>query len=359
MQLVSILDLPPEEAHVSDSPAPAAIDTIDIVVHFDFTEEDVSYARSGDTIVSYPSRPWFPSSYESPAHTFQVVSAPSTRYIIFTEVHPEDNSISSIQSTTALIIDSGFTINTAGSSSAMSSYATPSLSGIAMRSAMGEIGKPAGEGCIPLVTVTGSPSLVLNCQHTPEIPSSIMFPALTCESLGYDSYQLTCHHHKGASSDLFCKTGAPYITLHGTYVHHVQFIALPSAAVQSLFPAVASILSPTISARLTELLSLDPDESVHHILHVISLGHHHHYPSPEDFCLGIFHLFHERLANDWNIGGIPLARVLHVSDMVVRTLWFGPVLQGVQGPTEDEISSVNRKMFRLSDSKDAPGHSWP
>jgi hypothetical protein len=82
-------------------------------------------------------------------------------------------------------------------------------------------------------TSAGSPSLALQCQHTPGIPSSIMSPTVTCISFDYGGYQLTCQRHKDTSSVLFCKTGAPDIILHVTYVHRMPFIALSSTAVQS------------------------------------------------------------------------------------------------------------------------------
>jgi hypothetical protein len=75
------------------------------------------------------------------------------------------------------------------------------------------------------------------------------------------------------------------------------------------------------SARQPELLSLDQPTTIHQVLRLVALAHHTAAPSPDDCCIGIFHMSHETITDDWTHGGVPVHPVLHVSDAVSRTLW--------------------------------------
>jgi hypothetical protein len=101
----------------------------------------------------------------------------------------------------------------------------------------------------------------------------------------------------------------------------MPFVSLPLAGINSLFPTVPRLLDIALSARQPEPLDTDSSLAIHQVLRLISLAHHHPVPTPEDCRLGIIQLFHESLYDDWTHGGLPVAPVMHVSDVVSRTLW--------------------------------------
>jgi hypothetical protein len=167
--------------------------------------------------------------------------------------------------------------------------------------------QPEGKGRIPFYINTGTGSLSAVCQHTPAIKSSIFSPADTCDSLHYDVYQLTCDRRAHTSQVSFRKSGAPAITIHGTYVHRMPFVSLPAAGIHSLTLAVPRLLDIAPSDRHPEPLDVESSTVIHQVLRLISIAHHHPVPTPEDYRLGIIHLFHESLSDDWIHGGLPVA----------------------------------------------------
>jgi hypothetical protein len=196
---------------------------------------------------------------------------------------------------------------TVGNADMLSSYVSPFT--IWHRSVTGQILGPEGAGRLSFEINTGKGSLSVICQHTPVIKSSIFSPSATCDSLGYEIYQLTCDSRTHTSTVYFCKSGAPVITLHGTYIQRMAFISLPPEDVQSIFPDVPHLLDPTSSARQPDPLALDSATLIHQVLHLVLLVKHHPIPTPEDCRLGILHLFHESLSDDWTHRGIPEAPV--------------------------------------------------
>jgi hypothetical protein len=129
---------------------------VDSIDTFDLSAPHISHINDGTSMVSFQDRPWVPSMHEAPARTFQLVC----------EAAP-------------------------GNASILSSYVSPSPSGISMRSATGQIVRPKEEGRLPFAINTDTGSLSVVCQHTPEIKSSMFSGAATCALLGYDVYQLT------------------------------------------------------------------------------------------------------------------------------------------------------------------------
>jgi hypothetical protein len=68
-QLVSLLDLPPEDS-ISGPDDQAIMHSshhIDLIETLDLSAENVSHGHSGSAIVSFQDRSWFPSSQEPPA----------------------------------------------------------------------------------------------------------------------------------------------------------------------------------------------------------------------------------------------------------------------------------------------------
>jgi hypothetical protein len=294
---------------------------IDLIETLNLSAENVWHGHSGSSIVSFQDRSWFPSSQEPPAQVFNLVESHAPQCVLFQEDTPHEQQVHSMHPHHALLVDSGSTITTVGRSDMMSSYVSPSPSGISMRSATGQIVRPEGEGRIPFDINTGTGSLSVVCQHTPAIKSNIFSPAATCDSLDYDAYQLTCDLRYHTSQVSFRKSGAPAITIHGTYVQRMPLISLPPVGINSLVPTVPRLLDIAPSARQPEPLDADSSLAIHQVLRLISLAHHHPVTTPEYCWLGIIHLFHESLSDDWTHGGLPVAPVLHVSDAVSRTLW--------------------------------------
>jgi hypothetical protein len=120
---------------------------------------------------------------------------------------------------------------------------------------------------------------------------------------------------------VFSKSGAPDIEMLGYYVHHMPFIPLIPAAINSLHSVVPRPLPIFPIAHHPELLSLDQTTEIHQVLRLVALARHMSVPTPEDFCVSIFHLFHEMIADNWNHGGTPVFPGLHVLDAVSRTPW--------------------------------------
>jgi hypothetical protein len=101
----------------------------------------------------------------------------------------------------------------------------------------------------------------------------------------------------------------------------MPLISLPPAGIDSLVPTVPRLLDIAPSTHQPEPLDTDSSLAIHQVLRLISLAHHQPVPTPEDCWIGIIHLFHESLSDDWTHGTLPVAPVLHVSDAVSRTLW--------------------------------------
>jgi hypothetical protein len=217
-----------------------------------------------------------------------------------------------------MLIDSGSTITTQGSVDGLQAYVAPSKSGIRMRSATGQVVRPAGEGALPFPINDGKVSLSVLCQHTPAIQSSIFSPAETCDSLDYDSYALTCNRRDSMSTVLFSKRGSPYIVIRGTYKLCMPYIRLTSAAesVRSVVPMTCKF--PSVQP---EVLSDNNDDAVHQVLCLVHSRCRDLSPSAVDCRNAVLMSFCEQLSDDSLHGGLPAAPVLHVSDVVNRTFW--------------------------------------
>jgi hypothetical protein len=135
-----------------------------------------------------------------------MVDVPSSQCIVLDDAAVTTHSVSLLRPNAHLLVDSRSTINTVGSSVVLSSYVSPSLSGVALRSATGQVVKPIDEGRLPFTINSGQGSLSILCQHTPAITSSIVSPAATCDSLDYDCYQLTCNRRMSTSAVFFSKS---------------------------------------------------------------------------------------------------------------------------------------------------------
>jgi hypothetical protein len=178
-----MLDLPPVDDAIELVWRPTI--TVDSLAPWDLSDDHVSFAHSGTAIVSFSDRPWFPSSQEYPAVTFPMVDVPASQCIVLDDASEMTHSVSLLRPDTDILVDFGSTINTVGSSTVLTSYVSPSLSGVVMRSATGQVAKPDGEGRLPFKINSGQVSLSVICQHTPAITSSIS-PPTTCDSLDYD-----------------------------------------------------------------------------------------------------------------------------------------------------------------------------
>jgi hypothetical protein len=136
--------------------------------------------------------------------------------------------------------------------------------------------------------------------------------------LYYDSYARTCNRLDSTSTVLFSKRGSPDIVIRGTYKLRMPYILLPSAAesVRSAVPMTYNF--PSVQP---EVLSDNNDDAVHHILRLVHFRCRDLSPSAVDCLNTVLMCFCEKLLDDSLRGGLPAAPVLHVSDVVNRTLW--------------------------------------
>jgi hypothetical protein len=166
-------------------------------------------------------------------------------------------------------------------------------------------------------------SLSFICQQTPAIKLSIFSPAATCDSLGYGVYQLMCDSRAHTSTASLRKSGAPDITLHGKCIQRIPFMSIPPSGLNSTRPAVPCLLAPAPSDR--QPVDRTPRSGFGHFHSPsspsrLAIEKSHPMPTPEDCRIGIIHLFHESLYNDYTHGGIQEAPVLHISDAVSHNL---------------------------------------
>jgi hypothetical protein len=70
-----------------------------------------------------------------------------------------------------------------------------------------------------------------------------------------------------------------------------------------------------------ESLLDDNDDAVHQVLRLLQSSSPTTPSTPADCCFAMFQVFGDKLSDDWTHGGNPNAPVMHVSDVVNRTLW--------------------------------------
>jgi hypothetical protein len=116
----------------------------------------------------------------------------------------------------------------------------------------------------------------------------------------------------------FTKLGAPDITIKGKYVQRMPFIFLPPASVHSVHSTVP--MSYTFPPIQPEILSEHNDTAVHQVLHVLHSSNTSIHPSQLDSRNAVC-LFFDTITYDWTHGSLPITPVLHVVDVVNRTLW--------------------------------------
>jgi hypothetical protein len=288
----------------------------DFVTRLDFDDPQLFHCKIGTALVTYKDQSWFTNTQESLAQTLLIEQAPLGPCVIFSEASSIEHSVNSVHPQLDMLVDTGSTITTMGTNGELSSYVKPSTSGIKMRSATGQVVLPAGEGDITLQAEQAS--LVLKWQHTPAIGSNILSPAETCDTFDYDLYSLTCNRRTATCQVLFAKKGSPDITLQGTYPHRMPYIRLASslAAVTSVVPMTYNFPSVT-----EESLSDDNDDAVHRVMRLLHSSSPTTTSTPADCRFAMFQVFGEKLSDDWTHGGTPNAPVMHVSDVVNRTLW--------------------------------------
>jgi hypothetical protein len=314
-QIVAFLDPPA----VKDIPVPiesSAQHVSDFVNRLDFDDPQLFHCKFGTALVTYKDQLRCTNTQESPAQTFLIKQTHVGPFVIFSEASSIEHSVNSVHPQLDMLVDTGSTITTMVTNGELSSYVKPSTSGIKMRSATGELVLPAGEGDVTLQAEQAS--LVIKFQHTPAIGSNILSPAETCDTLDYDLYSLTCNRHTSPCQVLFAKRGSPDITLQGTYSHRVPYIWLASslAAVTSVVPMTYNFSSVT-----EESLSDDNDDAVHQVMRLLHYSSPTTTSTPSDCRFSMFQVFGEKISDDWTHGGNPDAPVMHVSDVVNRTLW--------------------------------------
>jgi hypothetical protein len=213
-QLVAVLDLP-TFGEPPNEPVVAALvpdDSTDFVTRLDIQDPGVFHCRVGTALVTYRDQPWYNQAGETPVQSFTPVDVPLDTCILLPD-DPGAHTVSHLRLGRDMLIDSGSTITTKGTNDSLQAYVSPSLSGIRMRSANGQIVRPTGEGTLSFPINDDNASLVVVCQHTPDIESSIFSPAEICDTLDYDTYALTCNRCNTTSVVRFTKAGHPAIVL--------------------------------------------------------------------------------------------------------------------------------------------------
>jgi hypothetical protein len=182
--------------------------------------------------------------------------------VMFADSAERTHNMSLLQAGPDILVDSGSTLTTVGSSEVLTSYVAPSTStsGIKMRSVTGQMVCPAGEGRLQFTTNDGHGSLSVLCHHTTVIKSSTFSPAETCDQLNYNAYHLTCDRRRSTSLVQFTKEATPGITIHGHYLQGMPFISLSSASVQSIHSVVWMAYSFTSASN---------DTSIHQVLRLL------------------------------------------------------------------------------------------
>jgi hypothetical protein len=221
-QLIADLDLDQENSF-SESPHS---DSIDHVCSPDLTDPEAYYGQAGTALLCFHDSPTSSVHLEDPRHVISPPNPEATTFLVYQDDYTASNSVSQVATGHQCLIDSGSTLNTVDDATILEDYATPSSSNIKMRSATGQIVRPAGQGNLPFYFNSGHGSLAVPCHHTPDIATIIMSPSETCERVGYDVYTLTCNRKTCVSSLLFTKAGAPDIELLGTYAARLPLNAL-------------------------------------------------------------------------------------------------------------------------------------
>jgi hypothetical protein len=174
---------------------PHSVDKVDTVARLDFFYPVSFHGQTGSVIISFNACTMFPTKHDAPAAAFQITRSPFTRasYMMIPRSLDPDHTLSHLHTNADMLVDSRSTITTVGASDILNAYMYPSKSDIKRRPTTGQVVYPACEGSLTFTINYGSGSLLIICQHTPTIQSSIFSPDETCDTLDYDSYHLTCH----------------------------------------------------------------------------------------------------------------------------------------------------------------------
>jgi hypothetical protein len=100
-----------------------SIGQLDTVTSLNLADPDLFHHQAGKALVSFHDCPWFPTQLEPKAAAFQVDATPDLQCVIFDESSTSDHVISQLQAGADLLVYSGSTIRTAGSSSILTVYA--------------------------------------------------------------------------------------------------------------------------------------------------------------------------------------------------------------------------------------------
>jgi hypothetical protein len=317
-QLVAALDLPPSVLNSDEVPVDSA--SIEHLASPDLDAPHMYHGQTGTAVVTFHDHTDVAGPPEPVATPFTVSPSGAPMFLLYQEPETADHAVTVVSAMQSVIVDSGSTLNTVGDPSLLRNYESPSPSPIKMCSATGHIICPRGQGVLLFQFNDGTGSLTIQCQHTPDIASSIFSRAETCERLDYDTYTLSCDRTSLQSSVTFTKPGKPDIRISGTYVNRLPLIplsALPSHPVLAVAPCRS--ISVDTAALASAPLSGDLDQAMHQVYQVCTRLEHH--VSMVDCRSSVLHAIHDDIANDMTHGGTMPFPVLHVTDAVNRTLW--------------------------------------
>jgi hypothetical protein len=317
-QLIAALEFPTSVLTSIDVPEDSA--SIEHLASPDLDAPHMYHGQTGTAMVTFHDHTNAAGPPERVATPFTVSPSGAPMFLLYQEPETADHAVTAVSAMQSVLVDSGSTLNTIGDSSLLLNYESPSPSPIKMRSATGHIVRPRGQGVLPFQFNDGTGSLTIQCQHTPDIASSIFSLAETCERRDYDTYTLSCDCTSLQSSVTSTKPGKPDIRISGTYVNRLPLISLsdlPSHPVLTVAPCRS--ISIDTAALASAPLSGDLDQAVHQVYQVCTRLAHH--VSMVDCRPSVLHAIHDEIADDMTHGGTMPFPVLHVTDAVNQTLW--------------------------------------
>jgi hypothetical protein len=133
------------------------------------------HGQTGTAVVTFHEHTYVAGPTEPVATPFTVSPSGAPMFLLYQEPETADHAVTAVSAMQSVLVDSGSTVNTVGGSSLLRNFESPSPSPIKMRSAADHIVRHRGQGVLPFQFNDGTGSLAIQCQHTPNIASSI-FP---------------------------------------------------------------------------------------------------------------------------------------------------------------------------------------
>jgi hypothetical protein len=170
-QLIAALDLPPSVLNSDEVPVDST--STEHLASPDLDAPHMYHGQTGTAVVTFHDHTDVAGPPEPVSTPFTVSPSGAPMFLLYQEPETADHAVTAVSAMQSVLVDYGSTLNTVGDSSLIRNYESPSPSPIKMRSATGHIVRPRGQGVLPFQFNDGTGSLAIQCQHTPDIASSI------------------------------------------------------------------------------------------------------------------------------------------------------------------------------------------